>query len=374
MRTRNSLKLGIGFLLASVVTARADVNVVTSIKPVHSLVATVMKGVGEPGIIIQGGGSPHTFAMKPSQAAMLEKANVVFWIGPQIESFLSKPLKAIAAKAKVVELIDTAGLTKLELREGGAFEAHDDHDDHGHAKGKHDDHDKEKKAAHGEKDHHDHHKKKKAGHDDKHDDRHKKKKAGHDDKHDDHHKKEAGGHGHGHEHGEFDAHIWLDPVNGQVLVKHIAKVLSKADPANKSKYEANAAAAVEQLKAVQTEITAELKSFGGKGFIVFHDAYQNFEKRFGLTATGSITVSPEVVPGAKRVRELRAKIKETGVACVFAEPQFEPKLVSTVIEGTSAKSGVLDPLGAGIENGPGLYVKLIRNMAASFKSCFAKAG
>ncbi|MEM6497297.1 MAG: zinc ABC transporter substrate-binding protein [Pseudomonadota bacterium] len=360
MRTRNTLKLGIGILLASVVSARADVNVVTSIKPVHSLVATVMKGVGKPGIIIEGGGSPHTFAMKPSQAAMLEKANVVFWIGPQIESFLKKPLEAIAAKAEVVELIDTAGLTKLELREGGAFEAHDDHDDHGHAKGKHDDHHKEKKAAHGEKDHHDHD---------------KKKKAGHDDKHDDHHKKEASGHGdgHGHEHGEFDAHIWLDPVNGQVLVKHIAKVLGKADPANKAKYEANAAAAVDQLKSVQTEIAADLKSYGKKGFIVFHDAYQNFEKRFGLTATGSITVSPEVIPGAKRVKELRAKIKETGVACVFAEPQFEPKLVSTVIEGTSAKSGVLDPLGAGIENGPGLYVQLIRNMAASFKSCFAKS-
>ncbi len=361
MRTSNTLKLGIGFLLASVMTARADVNVVTSIKPVHSLVASVMKGVGEPGIIIEGGGSPHTFSMKPSQAAMLEKANVVFWIGPQIESFLSKPLEAIAAKAKVVELIDTKGLTKLELREGGAFEAHDDHDDHGHAKGKHDDHHKEKKAAHGEKDHHDHDKKKKAGHDDKHDDHHKKEASGH-------------GHGHGHEHGEFDAHIWLDPVNGQVLIKHIAKVLSKADPANKAKYEANAKAAVDQLKSVQAEIAAELKPYGKKGFIVFHDAYQNFEKRFGLTATGSITVSPEVVPGAKRVKELRAKIKDTGVACVFAEPQFEPKLVSTVIEGTSAKSGVLDPLGAGIENGPGLYVKLIRNMAASFKSCFAKSG
>lgn len=361
MRYSKPFKLSIAMLLASVITARAEVNVVASIKPVHSLVASVMKGVGKPGIIIESGGSPHTFAMKPSQAALLEKADVVFWIGPQIESFLAKPLEAIASKAKAVELLDTKGLVKLKLREGGAFEAHDDHDDHGHAEGKHHDDHKRKHTGHSENEHHDHGKKKKASHAKKdHHDHDTEKKAEH-------------GHGHGHEHGEFDAHIWLDPMNGKVLVKEIARVLGEADPANKAKYQANADATAAQLDALTAEVSTELKPAGGKGFIVFHDAYQNFEKRFGLTATGSITVSPEVVPGAKRVKELRKKIKQTQVACVFAEPQFEPKLVATVIEGTSAKSGVLDPLGVGLENGPGLYFKLIRNMAASFKNCLSKA-
>ena len=357
MRYISTLQFGIAILLATVVAARADVKVVTSIKPVHSLVASVMNGVGTPGIIIESGESPHTFAMKPSQARMLQQADVVFWIGPQIESFLSKPLESIASKAKVVELIDTAGLTKLELREGGAFEAHDDHGEHGHSEGKNDDHHKDKKAKHDDHDHDDHKKKKKAGHDDKH---------GHDD-----HKKESSGHGHGHDHGEFDAHVWLDPVNGQVLAKEIAKVLGSVDPANKAKYEANAAEVVKKLKALESTVKAELKSVTTRGFIVFHDAYQNFERRFGLSATGSITVSPEVVPAAKRIKELRAKIKETGVACVFAEPQFEPKLVATVIEGTKAKSGVLDPHGVGLANGPELYFELLQNMAASFKTCLS---
>ena len=362
MRYADTVKLSLAILLATVVAARADVKVVASIKPVHSLVASVMNGVGKPGIIVDKGESPHTFAMKPSQARMLQQADVVFWIGPQIESFLSKPLEAIASNAKVVELVDTAGLTKLEVREGGAFEAHDDHDDHGnhgHGEGKHDDHHKEKNAKHEDHDHDDH----------------KKKKAGHDEKHDrDDHKKEASGHGHGHDHGEFDAHVWLDPVNGQVLVKEIAKVLGSADPANKAKYEANANEVGKKLKALESAVKAELKSVTSKGFIVFHDAYQNFEKRFGLSATGSITVSPKVVPGAKRIKELRAKIKETGVACVFAEPQFEPKLVATVIEGTKAKSGVLDPQGVGLTNGPELYFELLRNMAASFKTCLSNKG
>lgn len=347
MRYTDTFRLSIIMLMATVIPARAEVNVVASIKPVHALVASVMKGVGEPGIIVDGGGSPHTFAMKPSQAAMLEKADVVFWIGPQIESFLSKPLEAIASKAKSVDLIDTTGLVKLKLREGGAFEAHahDDHDDHDHAEGKHDDDHSKKEAGHAGKDHDDHDTEKKADKD----------------------------HDHGHGHEEFDAHVWLDPVNGKALVQEIAKVLSEADPTNQARYKENAAATVARIDALSAQLASELKPIDDKGFIVFHDAYQYFEKRFGLRAAGSITVSPEVVPGAKRVKELRTKVRETGVACVFAEPQFEPKLVATVIEGTSAKSGVLDPLGAELQSGPELYFKLISTMAAAFKSCLSKS-
>jgi len=184
------------------------------------------------------------------------------------------------------------------------------------------------------------------------------------DKHDDH------GHDE-HAHGEFDPHIWLDPVNAKALVHEIEETLAKADPENASKYEANAEAVEKKLDALVAEITSEVEPAKGKGFIVFHDAYQNFEKRFGLAASGSITVSPEVVPGAARIQELQGKVKELGATCVFSEPQFEPKIITTVTEGTSAKTGVLDPLGAGIEDGPELYFTLIRNMAASFKKCLS---
>jgi zinc transport system substrate-binding protein len=342
MRFPDTLRLGVVMLIATTMVARADVKVVASFKPVHSLVAGVMKGVGQPGLIVEGAGSPHTYAMKPSQARMLEQADLVFWVGPEIEAFLEKPLETIASKAKSVELIRTHGLIKLRIREGGAFEAHE------HDEGEH--HEKKTAADHTEKEHHDHGKKEKVRHDHDH---------GH-------------GHGHGHEEEDFDAHVWLDPVNGKVLVRAIAKALMEVDPANVASYKANANALATQLDKLNAEVAAELKPMGDKRFIVFHDAYQNFEKRFGLTAAGSMTVSPEVVPGARRVKELRAKVKQTGVACVFAEPQFEPKLIATVIEGTSAKSGMLDPLGASLENGPDLYFKLIRNMAQSFRTCLSE--
>lgn len=302
-------------LATSAVAANGEVNVVASIRPVHSLVAAVMEGIGEPGLIIEGAGSPHSYALKPSQARMLESANVVFWVGHELEAFLEKPLETVGANAKSVELIDAHDLVKLGLREGGAF----------------DEHDRETSAG-----------------------------TDHDADHD-------------HGHGEFNPHLWLDPVNAKAMVHEIEEALIAADPANAAKYQANAEAVTARLDHLIAEVGAELEPVRGKGFIVFHDAYQYFENRFGVRAAGSITVSPEVMPGAARVSEIRAKVQELGAACVFAEPQFEPKLVSTVIEGTQARSGVLDPLGAELETGQELYFQLIRNMAGSIKACLSQA-
>ncbi|MDP2121935.1 MAG: zinc ABC transporter substrate-binding protein [Hoeflea sp.] len=344
-------------LASSAASASADVNVVASIKPIHSLVAAVMEGVGEPGLIVEGAGSPHTYALKPSQAQMLESANLVFWIGHELEAFLEKPLETIGANAKSIELIDAHDLVKLGFREGGAFDKHDHGDEAGH-----DDHAHEAEAKHD----HAHEKTAEAKHDHAHE---KTAEAEHDHAHE---KTAAAGH-EGHDHGAFDAHVWLDPVNAKAMVHEIEEALVEADPANAAKYEANAEAVTARLDALIAEVSAELEPVKGKGFIVFHDAYQYFENRFGVTASGSITVSPEVMPGAERITEIRARVQDLGAACVFAEPQFEPKLVSTVIEGSKAKSGIIDPLGAELENGPDLYFQVIRNMATSIRTCLSEA-
>jgi len=301
-------------------TTYADINVVASVKPVHSLVSGVMEGAGKPDLIVQGSASPHTYSLKPSQAQQLEDADLVFWMGHELESFLEKPLEAIATSAHVVELIDSSSLKKIKMREGGMFDAHA-HDEH---EG-HDDHDEHE---------------------------------GHDDHHD-------------HGHGEFDIHVWLDPENAKVLVNEIKLALIEKDPSNASTYEANSKKINLKLDQLIDEVSAKLESEKGKGYVVFHDAYQYFEERFGMSAVGSITVSPEVVPGANRIRELKEKIVDLNAYCVFSEPQFEPKLVSTVIEGTQANTGVLDPLGASIKDGPELYFTLIRNMANSLQDCLS---
>ena len=301
-------------------------RVVASIKPVHSLVSAVMAGVGEPHLIIRGTSSPHTFTMRPSDAAALEDADVVFLIGETLETALAGPVDALAGSARVVALSATPGLVRRPLREGGAFEA-DDHDGHGH-RGQDDD-----------RDHHDD--------DDDHDD------------HDDH------------EDGPFDMHVWLDPLNGRAMARAIAATLAEADPANEAAYEANADALLHRLDALTEEIAAQVAPARGVPFIVFHDGYRHFEDRFGLTAAGSVVVGPERKPGARRISELRDRVQSLGVACVFDEPQFDRRLVRTVMEGSEVRAGTVDPLGAAIEDGPELYPTLLRNMATSFTACLA---
>ena len=338
MRLFKSLTLTITLLSTITFIAQAKISVVASVKPVHSLVTAVMEGIGAPVLIVKGAASPHTYALKPSQAEQIEKADLVFWMGHSLETFLEKPLESLASKAVVVELMDSHGLKKLEMREGGGFDEHD-HDEGDHKE--HDDHDED-----GHKEHEDHS----------------------EEEHDNHAKESHDDHGHG----KFDVHVWLDPENAKVMANEIMEALKKVDPGNAKKYERNTKNLVERLNRLVAEVSAKLTSVKEKGFVVFHDAYQYFEKRFGLTAVGSITVSPEVVPGVKRIKELKTKIKKLNALCVFSEPQFKPKLVSTVVEGTKAKTGVLDPLGASIQNGPKLYFILIHDMANSLNKCLSK--
>lgn len=332
----------LGGAAAGPVAADDGVRVVASIKPVHSLVSAVMAGVGEPHLIIRGAASPHTFTMRPSDAAALEDADVIFMVGDTMETAMTGPVDALAGQARVVRLFDVPGMIHRPIREGGAFEEHD-HASHGHE---------------GEDDHGDAHGDEAMHHDD------------HGHGHDDH------GHGHADAHdddhdGPFDMHVWLDPINGWTMARAIAAILSEADPANAATYEANADALLHRLDHLTEEIAARVAPARGVPFIVFHDGYRYFEDRFGISAAGSVVVSPERKPGARRIVELREKVHTLGVVCVFDEPQFDKDLVRTVIEGSEMRSGTVDPLGAAIEDGPELYFTLLHDMAASFTDCLA---
>jgi zinc transport system substrate-binding protein len=292
-----------------------------------------MQGVGEPSLIVEGAASPHTYNMKPSNASALQAAKVVFWVGPGLEAFLDKPLDALSSGAKVVELSEAPGIEKLKFREGGAFEAHD-HGDEGHGE-----------EGHSEEGHKD-----------------AEGEAGHD-------------HGHDHDHGDGDTdlHMWLDPINAKAMAAEIEKTLTEADPANAGAYKANLDALNKRLDALDAKLTETVAPVKDKPFVVFHDAYQYFEHRYKVRVAGSITVSPEVLPGADRVSQIHAKIKELGATCVFAEPQFEPKLINVVIEGTPAKSGTLDPEAGTLEAGPDLYFHMMEGIGTSLKTCLASA-
>ena len=319
------LILSIISLLAFISPVNAKIKVVASIKPIHSLASYLMDGVGKPDLIVDGYASPHGFALKPSHAKMLQNADLIFWVGEDLENFLEKPLKSIAKKAEKIELMEIKGLKKLEFRERNIFEGHDDHKEHGHKEDKHG---------------------------------HKEDKHGHkEDKHD-HHE---------HAHGEHDPHIWLDPMNAKIILSEMAEHLIENDQENASKYKANLKKAHKDLdkltKKVKSELNKDFKS------IVFHDAYQYFEKRFGVNVLGAFTVNTDVLPGAEQLSEIREVIEHEKVSCVFSEPQFNPDIIKAVAKDTNIKTGVIDPLGATLNPGKTLYFDLINNMSKSFKGC-----
>ena len=311
------LSLTLLFLFTANTSAIADIKVVTSIKPIHSLASYLMDGVGKPDLIVDGYASPHGFAMKPSHAKMLQNADLIFWVGEDLESFLEKPLNSIAKKAEKIELMEIKGLNRLEFRERNMFEEHEDHG-----------HDEHKEHGHKE------------------------------DKHDDHQ---------GHAHGEHDPHIWLDPMNAKVILSEMAEHLIENDQKNEAKYKENLKKAHKDLdkltKKVKSELNKDFKS------IVFHDAYKYFEKRFDVNILGAFTVNPDVMPGAEQLAEIREVIEHDKVSCIFSEPQFNPDIIKAVAKDTNVTTGVVDPLGATLDPGKDLYFDLIKNMSKSFKNC-----
>ena len=268
--------------------AAAAPNIVVSIKPIHALVAALSDGVTTPTLLMRGAASPHDFALRPSDARRLSQADIVIWVGENLESPLAKSTASIASDATVVTLIDRPEMALLARRRGGA-----------------------------------------------------------------------------------DPHLWLDPDNAAAIVTVVEAVLAKIDPGNAATYAANAARLRDDIAALDAELAASLAPVKQTPFAVFHDAYQYFERHFGLNAVGAVTLDPDRPPGARRLAEIRATIGETGARCVFAEPQFRPDLLSIVIEGTDARVAVLDPLGAGLPAGAAAYFALMRGLAASLVECLS---
>ena len=327
MNTEGNFKMGIrwllpiGALLLAPWMALAAPNVVASIQPVHSLAAGVMQGVGEPRLLITGGASPHDYSLRPSDARAIAEADVMFWIGPDLESFLVKPLNNAKHKVQIVSLLEAPGVIVLPLRTGGAWESH-----------RHD----------------------------------PVEPVGKDTQHD--HSHETDHHGHEADH---DTHLWLDPVNAIAMTRRMVAVLGEVDPDHKTDYERNGAALIERLNQLNQQLALKLAPVKDQPYVVFHDAYQYLEQRYGLNAVGSVVLDPEQRPGAKRVVEIQARIRDRGVRCVFSEPQFQPALVKTVIAGSNARSGTLDPLGAEIPPGPHAYFQLLEGLADALRACLS---
>ena len=304
MLPRSAPALVLAALLSAALAGPAPAEpprVVASIPPVHGIVAAVMEGVASPHLLLPGGSSPHGGALKPSDARRIATADLVFWVSENLETTVRKPISTLAREGAAVALMALPGVRRLTTREGGIWQADDDHEDDSP--------------------------------------------------------------------GRLDTHLWLDADNAAAMARGVARALAAADPDNAAAYETNAGRFAARAAALDREIRDALAPVSETPYVVFHDAYQYFERRYGLAAAGALTVSPERAPGIRRIIEIRAAITGRGARCVFAEPQFAPAIARTVVEGTTARLGVLDPLGAGIPPGPDHWFALMRGLAESLVEC-----
>lgn len=332
-------------------SAVAAPNVAASIAPIHSIVSAIMKDVGKPDLLVEQSSSPHSTKLRPSSAKALQNADLVVWVGPDLEPFLIKPIENLSEGAKTLSLVEAQGVSLLPVREGANWEKHShEGEEHEHEHAEDHDHDHDK-------DHDDH------DHAEDHDHEHE-----HDGDHEEGHEHEEH---HDHDDDHADMHLWLDPQNGIAMAKSIAAELSAIDPENASSYAANQKAFIEKLEKVQSEASKTLAPVKDKPFIVFHDAYHYLENRFGLSAVGSVTLHPGVAPGAARVSEIKQKLKDLGATCIFSEPQFSGSILPVLIEGTDTKLGELDPLGQSLTVGPDLYPDLIAMNAKALGDCLS---
>ncbi|WP_412551572.1 zinc ABC transporter substrate-binding protein [Shimia sp. MIT910701] len=363
-------------------SAQADApKVVTDIAPIQALVAKVMDGVGTSKQLLPANVSPHDYAMRPSEARALQNAELVIWVGAELTPMLEDSIESLASEAATLELLHLNGTRELEFRESETFiemslggkdphnhgddhhdehEEHTDHDDHDDHD-EHDDHDKHNDHAHeghADEDHDDHEKHE--------DEEHAEHKEGHDDHHDEH---DAHGSHDGHSHEGVDPHAWLDPENARFWASAIALKLSEIDPGNAAAYRANAADLDAELAALTTSISEQLAPLQGKGFVVFHDAYQYFETRFDLAASGAFLNGDGASPSAARLASIRDVLTDNNITCVFTEPQFNDDIVKAISEGLDLHSEELDPTGAK-QDAPN-YVDLIQTLANQFEACLS---
>ena len=302
-------------LLISLQGASADVRVVATIKPLHSIAASVMAGTGAPDLILKGASTPHEYALRPSDASALQEADLVLWVGPDLETFLSGVMSRKKKRTQVIQAAGLPGITNRHYRH-----------DTGHAK--------EKSETHGTE-----------------------------------HKDQGHKHGHDHSGTGFDPHIWLDPANAAVIADAVAEALARLDPKNADRFRKNAQQTKQRLTVLEQEVRKSLQPFSKRRFVVFHDAYAHFEARFGLRSSGTVSIGDGRSPGAKRIANLRRLIRNKNVVCLFAEPQFPSKLVRVLVEGTNVRLGTLDPIGAKLKPGPELYFEMMKGNAAAAKAC-----
>lgn len=311
MLKKNLIKKIIFSLIFGFITLSetSQAKIITSVKPIGFISAAISDNVTETEILLPDGASSHSYSLKPADLVNLKSAELVVWIGQDMEVFLANMLKRVDPN-KQIELTQLDPIIHL-LQQGHAHE-----------------HEENEELAHN---HHDHH-----------------------------------------DSGKFNEHIWLSPQIAKEIAIVIHSRLIKRYPEKKIQLDQNLRNFVKNLSETEQIIAKELKSVQNSGYFVFHDAYGYFEEQFQLNHLGSFTINPSVQPGLKRIYEIQKELKAKQAICVFTEPQFSPSIVAKLVDNTNVKVGTLDPLGMDIPLSKNSYNQFLYSLAQQFLACLAE--
>lgn len=327
---------------AGISAESAQAAVVSSVRPLAFIAAAIADGVTSTEVLLPDGASPHDYALRPSDVQRLQSADLIIWVGPEMEAFLTKPLASHAASQQIA-LASLPAIQNALIKE-----SEHDEDEHSDEAG-HEHHDS---VDHDEADHQHIH--------------------GSAESHHDHSTDDAADAHEGHHHGEYNMHIWLSPEMAKQAAIAIHAKLLELMPQKKDKLDANLLNFTDQLAQTEEKVVNMLAPVKGKGYFVFHDAYGYFEKRFGLSPLGYFTINPAIQPGAQRLHQIRTQLVEQKAVCVFAEPQFRPAVINAVAKGTDVRIGVLDPLGSNIALSKDSYAEFLLQLSDQYSRCLEK--
>jgi len=313
-------------------TSQEELQIVTTFLPMTHFTKAVVQNRAEVTQLLPTNTGPHDYQAKPTDVQTIANAHVLVKNGLELEVYLEDMI-ANANNPDLVVINTSEGIATI------AYGEEDGHDHHDHS-----DHDHEEKAES-----HDHGEKTESHNHEDHD--HGEKTESHD------HEEQ----GHSHDHGEFDPHIWLDPKRAMEQVENIRDQLIAVDPEGEPIYTENADAYLEELKALDEEISDQLSPYAGETFITFHDFANYFAESYNLEAQFLVDI-PEENPSPEDVKRVIDTVQAEGIKTLLTEPQAGDNSFSALAQDLNVKVSVFDPVATGDAEAvqPEYYLEVMR--------------
>ena len=283
MRHIVPLFITLGLFISCTQTTASKLNVVSTIKPVHSIVVALAGDLVNHSQIVPDFSSPHDYSFRPSDIRKIKHADIIFQIDENMEAILQPALALKAKETPLVSLVDEAEIKLLPMIQKGSKDSANIENN------------EEKKHQ-------------------------------------------------GHHHGNVNYHVWTSAKNTLLMAQAIKKALAKKDPKHAGQYQENLEQFTRSLQSTDQQISQQLKGLDNKPYIVFHNSWPYFAKDYNLQEPRAISLHEGVSLDVKTLINIRKTIKMDKVGCVFSGSEVNPKQLAVLIENLPVKTSEIDVL------------------------------